>query len=459
MARISVFLIVVALIAGMVGCGGGNDVVRYDITISSASGGSVTTPGMGTYTYDAGTVINLVATPDIGYQFDGWTGDVSTVADVNAATTNITMNDDCVITANFVIETPPSVPEIRTWYDLDAIRNNLSGDYILMNNLDSTTPGYEELVSPTANEGKGWEPIGTENYPFTGTFNGQGYEIGDLFINRPDEDNVGLYGCFGQGCVIQDISVVNVSVTGNGRVGGLAGTNYCGWGGIVSNCYSTGNVTGDWEVGSLVGYNNVGCTVSNSYSTGSVAGNYSGGLVGLSNGIVSNSSSACAVSGDYDVGGLVGNSGGTVSSSYATGSVTGGGWIGGLVGEHCGTVSDSYSTGSVTGNALVGGLAGGILGGTVGNCYSTGGVAGNSTVGGLVADSNGDAVTNSFWDTEASGQATSAGGTGKNTTEMKDITTFSAWSIIGVANPSLRNLSYIWNIVDDVTYPFLSWQP
>jgi hypothetical protein len=70
-------------------------------------------------------------------------------------------------------------------------------------------------------------------------------------------------------------------------------------------------------------------------------------------------------------------------------------------------------------------------------------------------------ITNSFWDVETSGQATSDGGTGKTTAEMKDITTFSGatWNITGVANPSIRNLSYIWNIVDDVTYPFLSWQP
>jgi hypothetical protein len=78
-------------------------------------------------------------------------------------------------------------------------------------------------------------------------------------------------------------------------------------------------------------------------------------------------------------------------------------------------------------------------------------------------------VSDSFWDTETSGQPTSAGGTGKTTTAMMDIRTFNdpdwsegledAWDIIGVANPSIRNPSYIWNIVDTVTYPFLSWQP
>jgi preprotein translocase subunit YajC len=73
----------------------------YNLTTSSTEGGSVTTPGEGKYTYDAGKVINLVATPDAGYQFVNWTGNVGTIANVNAATTTITMNGDCSITANF----------------------------------------------------------------------------------------------------------------------------------------------------------------------------------------------------------------------------------------------------------------------------------------------------------------------------------------------------------------------
>jgi hypothetical protein len=54
----------------------------------------------------------------------------------------------------------------------------------------------------------------------------------------------------------------------------------------------------------------------------------------------------------------------------------------------------------------------------------------------------------------------SDGGTGKTTAEMQDTTTFlrASWNITAVANPSIRNFAYIWNIVDDETYPFLSWQ-
>jgi uncharacterized repeat protein (TIGR02543 family) len=74
---------------------------EYDLTTSSSTGGSVTVPGEGTFTYYDGTVANLVATADSGYYFVNWTGDVGTVASVNAATTTVTMNDNYSVTANF----------------------------------------------------------------------------------------------------------------------------------------------------------------------------------------------------------------------------------------------------------------------------------------------------------------------------------------------------------------------
>ena len=170
--------------------------------------------------------------------------------------------------------------EIRDWYDLDDIRNNLGGHHILMNDLDSTTAGYEELASETANQGKGWQPIGTSAYNlFWGEFDGQGYEIRDLFINRPHEYYVGLFGLVGYRGVIKDVGVVNFTVSGSNRVGGLVGENL----GTVSNSYSTGNVTGDEYVGGLVGYNEQS-SVENTYSTGSVIGKEDvGGLVGENN--------------------------------------------------------------------------------------------------------------------------------------------------------------------------------
>ena len=477
LARVSIFFIAIALIAGMASCDEDGDGDAYcDLTISSTIGGSVVTPGEGVFVYDEGTVVSLVVEAEEGYYLVRWTGDVGTMDDVNAATTTITMNADYTITANFA-------REIWDWHDLDAIRDDLGGTYILMNDLHSASPGYEVLASPTANEGKGWQPIGTRVYgsidqPFTGSFDGQGYEISDLSINRPDENSVALFGYVGCGAVIKNIGVVNANVTGDYNVGGLVGYSA----GNVTACYVTGSVAGSVGVGGLVGLGcppqmtcpeHPGqCTISDCYSTGSVTGDYGGvgGLVGAISGPVANSYSTSTVtcSGD-SVGGLVGITCGEVTGCYATGSVTGEARVGGLVGvvgavdvgcpQPGGSLSNSYAVGNATGNITVGGLVG-FNEGPVINCYSIGSVVGNLSVGGLVGKNYHDNMSNSFWSIETSGQATSDGGTGKTTEEMQGIATFSGetWDIIAVVNPGTRNTSYIWNIVDGVTYPFLSWQ-
>ena len=295
-------------------------VKQYDLTTRSTEGGSVTTPGEGTFTYDEGTVVGLVAQPDEGYQFMKWTGNVGAIADVNAASTTVAVKGDCTITASFA-------KEIRDWYDLDAIRDDPGGSYVLMADLDSTTPGYAELASPTANGGKGWEPIGSLSAdldlwdivdpiePFTGAFYGQGYEIGDLFIARPEEEGVGLFGFVGEGGVIQNIGVVNGEVSGRVYVGGLVGLN--------------------------------DGTLYDSYSTASVVGIGSEGRVG----------------------GLVGQNRGAVKRSYSNGSIVSHARVGGLVGDNLGTVSDSYFGGTITGERWVGGLVGLNLWGTVSNSH------------------------------------------------------------------------------------------
>ena len=398
MRRVGILVIVVALIAGTVGCG--SPPTKHYLIVLSTEGGKVTLPGEDAFLYDEGTVVNLVAQADEGCHFVSWTGNVSTIANVEAATTTITMNDNYFIYAIFGLE-------IRDWYDLDSIRDNMVGNHTLMNDLDSTNPGYEELASPAASGGKGWQSIGTWSLSaFTGAFDGQGHEIRDLFINRPNESPVGLFGFTGKGGVIKDIGLVNVTVTGYYYVGALVGFNN----GIITNSYTTGNVSGTaGMVGGLAGKNTD--TVDHSYSTASV-------------------------SGVVNVGSLVGdNWGGTVNNSYAIGSATGFSCVGGLVAySNNGTISDSYSTGSVTGY---------------------------EEAGGLVGRGEDDTVTNSFWDIETSGQSISAGGTGKTTVEMHDISTFSgvSWGIVAVTNSSVRNPTCIWNIVNNTTYTFLSWQP
>ena len=143
-----ILLVMVALIAGMVGCEE-SPTVRYDLVISSAAGGEVTVPGEGVQgPYDAGTEVSLVASPDDGYEFVNWTGDVDTVVDETARSTTIIMHGDYEITANFE-ETPP------LQYDL-TISSTTGGEV--------TTPGegtfaYDEgtLIDLVAEAYEGYE--------------------------------------------------------------------------------------------------------------------------------------------------------------------------------------------------------------------------------------------------------------------------------------------------------------
>ena len=89
----------------------------YGLTTSSTEGGSVTQPGQtqpggDPFVYAANTTVPLVAEPDVynHYHFGNWTGDVGTVGNVTAASTNITMNDSYSITANFELD--------EGWYSL-----------------------------------------------------------------------------------------------------------------------------------------------------------------------------------------------------------------------------------------------------------------------------------------------------------------------------------------------------
>jgi hypothetical protein len=130
-----------------------------------------------------------------------------------------------------------------------------------------------------------------------------------------------------------------------------------------------------------------------------------------------------------------------------------GGYVGGLVGynDEC-SVTHCYSSGEISGGWRVGGLVGGnSWGGDVSACYSTGAVSGKEDVGGLVGykaeilfPGTEAVVTASFWDTETSDRATSAGGTGKTTAQMKQRATFVDWDFANV-----------WDIAENQTYPYI----
>lgn len=275
---------------------------------------------------------------------------------------------------------------------------------------------------------------------FGGKFDGNGHVITNLTILA--DSCIGLFGEIVAGAQVKDLGVVGVDIIGTGEgIGGLVGYNNDG---IVNNCYSDGAVLGSSRAGGLIGINYG--TLTNSYSIGTVSGGlYVGGLVGdnhyrdsSSNAsiIVGHCHSECQVFGTRDVGGLLGRNVATMGS---------------------GMVSNCYSSGTVAGDVRIGGLVGTNDGGEVINSYSNGFVSSNvaGSAGGLVGYGEPDRVVNCFWDVETSGQATSAGGTGLMTGEMKNIKTYldAGWDFVDEIQNGVRDS---WQIPDEGGYPILS---
>ncbi len=276
-------------------------------------------------------------------------------------------------------------------------------------------------------DGEGFLPIGNNNQRFTGTYNGDGYQISNLHIDRPDQRYIGLFG-FTAAATIDDVHLTNVSIHGQSAVGALIGGKRNG---DVGSCSATGTLTVEQDSG---------------------GNSYTGGLIGRNEAFESISSNIIECFADVDitatgdfVGGLTGNNragypgyeGGTIliENCYAQGDVSGDEKTGGFIGNQDGTASGTIE---------------------VNHCYSSGAVTGT---GGLIGTCTHGTVNSSFWDTETSGQGSSAGGTGLTTAEMQNFFTYmdSGWDFMG---ESLNGTENYWglNSEENGGYPFLAWQ-
>jgi len=318
-------------------------------------------------------------------------------------------------------------------------------------------------INLCAYSGTQFNRIGTDDaHPFSGVFDGNWHTIRGFTYTAENGDYIGVFGNVNAAGKIENVSLIDVNVTGRNYVGGLVGENK----GTISNCYSTGYVTGgdnSVNLGGLVG-DNFGGSISNCHSTVAVTGgNESSGLGGLAGGNyyegnISNCYSTGAVTGTYYVGGLVGGNeeSGTVNNCYSTGYVTGGDNsvnLGGLAGGNDGNISNCYSTGAVTGTYYVGGLVGGnYYGGNISNCYSTGAVTGTYDLGGLVGF-NEDSISSSYF-LVTSGPNNGLG-TPLTDANMKQQSSFAGWDFVW---ETVNGPNDIWAICEGVSYPKLNWQ-
>lgn len=297
--------------------------------------------------------------------------------------------------------------------------------------------------------------VGNQVYglSFSGNYDGQGFSISNLYINRTIH-TVALFGLVGN-ATFRNMNLVNpiVLVSGgtatdyqgdaifmaNGAAtldnihiigGSLTNTSYFGYSGTmlgrvgamtVTNCSTSAsliiNCTSSGKLGGFVGAPTSAGSYTNCSSTGDVTtnGSYVGGFVGQI------SATGC-----------------TFSRCYSTGNVTGtysaAGFAGTLYG---GSITNCYATGNVTGPNS-GGFSGYNLGpATVTNCYAKGSVTGTAT-GGFGSDAGAHTFSNCFWDNQTSGKAAAFGAgsnanvVGKTTVQMQTETTYTTalWDFV-----------------------------
>jgi len=486
---------------------------EYTLEITIEGEGTIIEPADGEGTYDANATAYIIVEADEDFHFSEWAGPNATEVSYNEDEDCyiIKMDSDKEITAVFAAGeasfaggqgTAENPYRISNWFHLDNVRhygaeggdNYLEGrHFILIEDLDSTTAGYSELVGEKTSQNPGWEPIAISNHtsfkdPFRGFFDGNQKKISDLYVYRPEEYSVGLFGYILEPAEIKNITLLDVDIVGDSLVGGLVGENEEG---IITNVHVEGDIKGSEDfglfttnIGGVVGTNIGGEITEASSSNISVSGNTtSGGLVGYNDGSIKQSFAKGTVKGlgnnSLYLGGLVGENWGKISDSYADISIEGVEGIGGLVGYiyDGGILKTSFALGSVEGSeansTLLGGLVGEIYDGEVSDCYAVTAVSGGDVIGGLTGGNDGiikrsysaglveetdnsggfiglnnGTIENSHYDSERAGQIDNyAQGAGTENMTKRDTFVETDW-----------DFQNIWDIEEDNSYPYLRWQ-
>ena len=253
--------------------------------------------------------------------------------------------------------------------------------------IEDELDAYYELGGNVDASGAAFTPITA----FTGQLDGKDYTISDMVVSSTYG---GLF--YTNGGTITRVKLTSVDITGT-----QAGSIACYNTGTITKCSSTGAISASGQVGGFVQWNNGG-TIDQCWTSCAIT---SSGAVDRAGGFVQ------------------WNNAGTITNCYATGSMTGSGagWAGGFAQINDGTLDDCYSIGAMAEYSI----------GQGGFCQSDTGT-----------------ITNCFWDTETSGEASSDGGTGKTTAQMKTQSTFTdaGW-----------NFTAIWGIATNInsSYPHL----
>lgn len=426
----------------------------YTVTFLAGSNGSFISGCTEQQIPHGFSAIALSVVPDQYWVFDGWDTEFSEVT------------GDLTVTALYDVDGSVHNPHrIYTVEDLEAVNNDLSAYYVLMNDLDLSGKTYTTaVIAPDTSTFHG----GFQGTKFTGSFNGMGHIISNLNIEADTDGYVALFGYVDNGGHIYDLGTENVSINGGGYVGSLIG--YSSYGNI-NDCFSTGQVSGYNSVGGLIGINYYGDIDHCYFSAGVISGNDNiGGLVGESfYGTIDHCYiSAGIITGNNSVGGLVGKGGANMECCYSSAEeIHGNIGVGGLIGSNLfywQDINNCYSSGGeVYGVDYVGGLIGG-TDVTINSCYASVGInsSGNNIGGFLGNHSYSCCSNNCFWDVNTSGIGISGdnnyGATGKTTIEMQNSSTFidSSWDFNSETNNGTDDIWHMPYLTSG--YPMLFFQ-
>ena len=238
--------------------------------------------------------------------------------------------------------------------------------------------------------GEGFNPIGSASTPFIGVFTGNGgvatYAINNLTINRPTQDDVGLFSVAGGSANITSTNLVNTVIIGRSNVGGIAGQ-------------LQGNASINWSSNSASrGANHEGLTTD---TVGIVKSASNEAVVTAIGGIVGKMSGTSTLHGVSNNATVIGQSD---DGNHTDGNIS---KVGGLVGSMAGNsatnqarITNSSNHGNVYGEKEVGGIAGDMVNAKIGSTtsstdktaatYNNAKIEGNDYVGGIVGKINGN---------------------------------------------------------------------
>jgi hypothetical protein len=195
-------------------------------------------------------------------------------------------------------EHPYEIQSINHLYWVAENSNSWNKHFIQLEDINAS-------VTSEWHAGKGFSPIGDSVTFFSGVYNGNGHEIDKLYINRPSQKGVGFFGFIkGSQARVENLGLTDIDITGNIKTAGLAGEVK---GATIRKCYVTGNVTDNSSAGGIIGVN-LYAEVSDCYSKVDVytKTGTAGGFVGINAGEITHCYSTGNVSGAYDIGGFAG---------------------------------------------------------------------------------------------------------------------------------------------------------